>query len=84
MAATRIPDHDPDDATALIHAARCYGVGLWADGGELVVLEPWGRILPPMLFDELRQCAGAVIGGLRSESDTRVGDNWQAFDPPEP
>ena len=75
-----IPGNDVIGVKALMQEARGYGVGLWADGMDLVVVEQWGRILPVPLFDELRQHAGAVIAELRRESRARC--DWQVFDPP--
>jgi hypothetical protein len=55
-----------------MQTARGYGVRLFADGIELVVIEPRGSMLPAFLLSEIREHAGAIIAVLRGESRARV------------
>jgi hypothetical protein len=55
-----------------MQTARGYGVRLFADGIELVVIEPWGSMLPAFLLGEIREHAGGIIAVLLGESRARV------------
>jgi hypothetical protein len=63
-----------------MQAARNCGVGLWADGMNLVIVEPWLSVLHEDVLEQLRQHAGGVIAELRGQSRARGG--WLVFDPP--
>lgn len=72
LAVATIPDVVPDRVAVLMQTVRRYGVRLWADGKELIVIEPWGGMLPECLLSELWQHAGTVIAVLRGKSSARV------------
>jgi hypothetical protein len=72
IAAHAIPATVTQRVKMFTQTVRGYGVRLWADGKELIVIEPWGGMLPESLFGELRKHAGAVIALLRGESRARA------------
>ena len=72
LAEVAIPAVVPERVAVLMQTVRRYGVRLWADGKELIVIEPWGGMLPECLLSELRQHAGTVIAVLWGESRARV------------
>jgi hypothetical protein len=72
IAAAAIPAVVPERVRMLMQTVRGYSVRLWADGKELIVIEPWGGMLPESLFGELRKHAGAMIALLRGESRARA------------
>jgi hypothetical protein len=72
IVAARIPVGVSKRATDIMQMARGYGVRLFADGTELVVIEAWGGMPPASLLSEIRERAGAIISVLRGESRARV------------
>jgi hypothetical protein len=72
VAAAVIPTAVPKKVRDIMQTARGYGVRLFADGTELVVIEPWGSMLPAFLLGEIREHAGAMIAVLRGESRARM------------
>jgi hypothetical protein len=70
--ATAIPDAIPAEIVRLMDEARWRGVVLVADGHDLVVVEPWLRMLSDEVLADLRWNPGGIIAALLGETRRRA------------